>query len=65
MYHIFFIHSVDRHLDYFKFVAIMNRAAMNMVLVILMGVRQNLKVAFICIFLVKDIEHFFKCFSAI
>jgi hypothetical protein len=138
MYHIFCIHSsVEGHLDSFQFLAIINRAAMNIVehvslltvgtssgymprrgihgstcntmssflrnrqtdfqsgctilqshkqwrsvpfsphphqhllspafliLAILTGVRWNLGVVLICISLMtKDIEHFFKCFSA-
>jgi hypothetical protein len=37
-----------------------------LILVILTGVRWNLRVALICISLmIKDAEHFFRCFSAI
>ena len=38
----------------------------DLILVILTGVRWNLRVILICIFLMtKDVEHFFWCFSAI
>ena len=122
MYHIFCIYSsVERHLGSFQLLAIINKAAMNIVehvsflpvgtssgymrnhktdfqsgctslqshqqwrsvplsphphqhllssefliLAILTGVRWNLNVVLICISLmIKDVEHFFRCFSAI
>ena len=37
-----------------------------LILTILTGVKWNLRVVLICIFLmIKDVEHFFRCFSAI